>query len=56
MLNNCGPISSSSCTDLKSRVKIRDAKPWDEIQATLRGSQRDRAAPVLSMRGTCSHR
>ena len=57
MLNNCGPISSSSFTDLKGRVSIRGVGFWDEIHGQTGVAPNGiELHPVLSIRGTCSHR
>jgi hypothetical protein len=57
MLNNCGPISSSSFTDLKGRVRIRGVGFWDAIHGQTGVAPNGiELHPVLSIRGTCSHR
>ncbi len=56
MLNNCGPISSSSFTDLKGHVTIRGVGFWDEIHGQTGVAPNGiELHPVLSIRGTCSH-
>ncbi len=57
MLNNCGPISSSSFTDLNGHVTIRGVGFWDEIHGQTGVAPNGiELHPVLSILGTCSHR
>jgi hypothetical protein len=57
MLNNCGPISSSDFTALKGRVRVRGVGFWDEIHGQTGVAPNGiELHPVLSIRGTCSHR
>jgi hypothetical protein len=57
MLDNCGSISSSSFTELRGRVRIRGVGFWDEIHGQTGVAPNGiELHPVLSIRGTCSHR
>ncbi|MBA3691193.1 MAG: hypothetical protein H0W82_07250 [Actinobacteria bacterium] len=57
VLNNCGPISSSSFTDLRGRVTVQGVGFWDNLHGLTREAPNGiELHPVLSFRGTCSPR
>jgi hypothetical protein len=56
-LNNCGDLSLFSFTELKGRVRIRGVGFWDEVHGQIGVAPNGiELHPVLSIRGTCSHR
>ncbi len=57
MLAACGPISSSSFTDLKGKVRISGVGFWDEIHGQTGVAPNGiELHPVLSFAGSCSQR
>ncbi len=57
MVAACGPISSSSFTDLKGKVRISGVGFWDEIHGQTGVAPNGiELHPVLSFAGSCSQR
>lgn len=55
MLDACGPISSSSFTDLKGNVVVRGVGFWDELHGQTGVAPNGiELHPVLGFTGTCS--